>query len=153
MTKAEHVDEIAARLLGSARDGSEPSWARLITSQIRTVYRLFLLEARSAEHVARDARLPGLVERCRDAHLCELDFDESATVLEISWQEVLLRAGLRLEHERRAGAIRCARCGGRTYEVRYRDTGTRRPPGRHLRRGKGDFFIGRRCPDCGPLRL
>jgi hypothetical protein len=93
-----------------------------------------------------------LVEECRDDALPELDADGGLALLQVEWEEVVVRAALRLAHERSAAAARCSRCGAQTVEVTYPGR-RRRPPGRHFRRiGTTDLYRARRCSGCGLVR-
>jgi hypothetical protein len=145
----QEVDALARALLERLDGVDPPSVRRLQLTQLNALARMLQLEAAGAYPLAASSGVVALVEECRDGVLREVDADGGLAVLQVEWQEVVLRAALRLANERSAAGGRCSRCGAQTVEVTYPGR-RRRPPGRHFRRiGTTDLYRARRCSGCG----
>ncbi len=150
--RGQHVDALARAVLERLESSEPQSVRRLLLAQVDAVARLLRLEARGASVLAGQSGIAVLVEDCRNEYLRGLDADAALAMLELDWEEVVLRVALHRAHERRIGMSRCSRCGGDTVEVTYRGH-RRRPPGRHFRRvGTTDLYRARRCSSCGLVR-
>ena len=108
MTRRDHLDAICSVL--EARLGAAPATTerRLLRPQLRWVRDR--LGEEDAGELAGRLGVRALVEASRDEHLARLDADEGLAVLQIPWEDVVVRACERTgDHP----PPRCARCGAR----------------------------------------
>jgi hypothetical protein len=110
--RARHLDSICAVLERKLDSAPAATARRLLRPQLRWVAQQL------DDDLALRLGVVELVESCRNEHLASLDADEGLAVLEIGWEEIVVRVSERM---RGAGAThRCARCGGRLPERRAR---------------------------------
>ena len=121
MTRGDHLDAICAVLERRLEAAPPVAARRLLRPQLRWVEQQ-LAEGAGVD-LAERLGVVELVESCRDEHLASLDADDGLAVLQVDWEEVVIRACAR-----GADSVvrRCARCNA---------------PARHTARG--------RCPACG----
>jgi len=150
MSNLRHEVDALARAMLERLEAVQPrSVQRLRVVQVKAVARLLRLGAADASALAAETGVLDLVDECRDGRLRALDADGGLAVLQVEWEEVVLRVALRLAQELSTSAARCSRCGAQTVEVTYPGR-RRRPPGRHFRRvGTTDLYRARRCSGCG----
>jgi hypothetical protein len=120
LTHRDHLDAICA-VLERRLEAAPPATARrLLRPQLRWVEQQ--LPDGAGIELAERLGVVELVESCRDEHLASLDADDGLAVLQIDWEEVVVRACARGAD---GVARRCARCNA---------------PARYTTRG--------RCPVC-----
>ena len=119
----EHLDAICVVLERKLEAAPEVTARRLLRPQLRWVESQ-LADGAGVE-LAEQLGVVELVESCRDEHLSSLDADEGLAVLQIDWEDVVVRACARGSDR---PAKRCPRCNA---------------PARSTTR--------RRCPTCGFL--
>lgn len=121
MTRHDHLEAICVVLERRLESAPPVTARRLLRPQLRWVEQQ-LADGTGVE-LAERLGVVELVESCRDEHLSALDIDDGLAVLQIDWEDIVLRA---CERGADRAARRCARCNA---------------PARQGSRG--------RCPTCG----
>ena len=121
MTWRDHLDAICGVLEQRLEEAPPVTARRLLRPQLRWVEQQ--LEDGDGAELAERLGVVDLVESCRNEHLASLDADDGLAVLQIDWEDVVVRACARGSD---GAPRRCARCNA---------------PARSTTR--------RRCPVCG----
>ena len=124
MTWRDHLDAICGVLEQRLEEAPPVTARRLLRPQLRWVEQQ--LEDGDGVELAERLGVVELVESCRNEHLASLDADDGLAVLQIDWEDIVVRACAR-----GADTVvrRCPQCHA---------------PAQHTRRA--------RCPDCGFVR-